>query len=66
MFVYACVCACACVYIYMKLNPMKSTSIVKEDANIGVRESKAGITCLYSIKPSEKSVTAETHKEHNA
>ena len=57
---------CVCVYIYMKLNPMKSTSIVKEDANIGVRESKVGITCLYSIKPSENSVTAETHKEHNA
>ena len=50
----------------MKLNPMKSTSIVKEDANIGVRESKAGITCLYSIKPSENFVTAETHKEHKA
>ena len=50
----------------MKLNPMKSTSIVKEDANIGVREFEAGITCLYSIKPSENFVTAETHKEHKA
>ena len=41
MFVYACACACACVYIYMKLNPMKSISVVKEAANISVRESKA-------------------------
>jgi hypothetical protein len=49
----------------MKLNPLKSTSIVKEDANIGVRESNAGITCLDSSEPSEKYVTAKTHKEQN-
>ena len=56
---------CVCVSIYMKLNPLKSTSIVKEDANIGVRESNAGITCLDSSEPSEKYVTAKTHKEQN-
>jgi hypothetical protein len=47
----------------MELNHLTSTSIVKEDANIGVRESKAGITCLGSNGTIKNNVTAETHKE---
>jgi hypothetical protein len=50
-------------YNCMKLNPLTTTSIVKEDANIGVRESKAGITCLESNGTIKKNVTAESHKK---
>lgn len=43
--------------------PSPHTSIVKDDANIGVWESKAGITCLNGNGSSENIVFTETNYE---